>query len=678
MSTLKLMIVSPNGIIWSAPAGLMALKEVRTKPSQYAIGYKKSLDGELVFKGADYKYFLGLAASNRRYNNIRAVIYSDCNGVEEIKYKGYINLRSARFDYDNCNLYARISLDDPYELYDSIKDEEYNLYDLTSERNDDIYSPRGVGQRFQNGLPLLNVINGFIRELFKYGSIRSDFFQWASSNPSYTIGNSAKVQRLYLFQLSDIIRANISGYTKATIMTYSLGAIIDNLCKMFNLRYDIDLNGNIRIEHVSWWQQTVGLDLTIAPYSSQILGSNDASLNDVQVYKKEVYSNLLSKNKDFVGLPIVYDNSFLREVFYTAPSGLSDVIDEKRVPKIDVKSEFATDIEYLETLNDDDSTNFDGIALVAVTQSNVIERDTSILDFILSTPVNKANNVLSWALLHHNFHRHERLFDKGSMNGAQTTFITTQRILKQETIRIKVCCDTPIDEKKLVRTGLGEGVIQKLVIVPGHNYAEIDLLFQYSGALILTAPFTTADLYATNRNTLLDTAAQSLTTLISNDTGATSVYAEIKKTDQGGTVQIFSTGHFRYTPPANWSGVDGFDYYPLNSAGKSDVGKANIIVKVLAIYVKGTQVNSITPLVPSGSLYLYQYRFQYFADSAGLVPLNLDYYNLTIHFQKNINGTITNHSFVASGYDDWASAGIFGSPQTVSFTILTDPAYNII
>ncbi|MDX6384139.1 MAG: large repetitive protein, partial [Blastocatellia bacterium] len=108
---------------------------------------------------------------------------------------------------------------------------------------------------------------------------------------------------------------------------------------------------------------------------------------------------------------------------------------------------------------------------------------------------------------------------------------------------------------------------------------------------IKISPRAIADSYNATQNTVLDTAASSLPTVLANDTGtpAPTVSGVVgcadvtapftcNTTQAGGSVTLNTNGSFTYTPPSGFTGTDDFTYNATNGISPDDTAKVTINV----------------------------------------------------------------------------------------------------
>lgn len=93
---------------------------------------------------------------------------------------------------------------------------------------------------------------------------------------------------------------------------------------------------------------------------------------------------------------------------------------------------------------------------------------------------------------------------------------------------------------------------------------------------VRTTPLARADVYRTVTDQPIDSSAAALPALLDNDAdpdgdALAAVPATAQSTSQGGSVDVAADGHFVYTPPAGFNGVDDFVYSVAATAGDPTV-----------------------------------------------------------------------------------------------------------
>ena len=604
---------------------------------------------------------------------------------------------------------------------------------------------------------------------------------------NYVTGLPSKVDNLILFQKSDVKRPNGSG--NASVGNITIEKLIKDLCNTFNLKWDIDEDGDLIIEHVSFFQKGVGLNLVGRRDSRFREGMRKYSYDIDNMPRREVFQMMDDKYQygDFKGLPIIYANSCVGQ--------------GEKEDKDWIVENIMTDVGLAlnNSASDSQIVSDDGFVLMACDSTNHILSEAGILSG------NTLNNPLSWAHLHYDYWRFDRVFNRFSMNGVQTSALSVIPTKKQVKIDVSLCCGEVFDPEELVATELGEGIVSEALFDLYKEILTLTLLYTadedlivneppvavndiavtwvgltididvldndtdedgtinpgtltivyggsngtslvvggkirytpnpgYTGSDIITynvkdnwaeqsnnatvnitvkpgspIPIAGDDAFSTGENVVLTVG-----TVLSNDTGDGSLSAvpEIKATEEGGSVQIYASGSFVYTPPVDYIGADGFDYTLKDSNDNTDVGHVVITVfEKSDVYVRFAEVNSRnvdmemgcpgeggggTPTTEVvGNNDLVDQVFEYYSDPAGTVPLDVTGYGILLKMRRTRTGDfagVSNYDISASGFNDNFDGVVvqetyYGCPfeggsddysYNNAYELLTSPDYTIL
>lgn len=329
----------------------------------------------------------------------------------------------------------------------------------------DVMGLDGVPGYFDNGIFLTDFISFFVQ---KYCGIsyRSDFFQ---VNPTQTFAEAyprlPDDQRTYyniIYQKSDVKRLNARN--NATKGVTTLENLFNCVLTLYNLQYRIE-EGVFIVEHVSYWNRTVSLDLTIDRYKEFTNFSNKYSYEKDKLPQFEKFVAMEMGNTDFVGVPIEY---FGRCVNFDDDSKV-------KTREVDIVT---TDVEYClkNSGGDNEKVSDEGFVLMAtkkVGDTYYIIRHQPILDVY-----SRINNCLSWAHLQEAYYQHGRPQKIGLMNNTFHEFITTIPIKKQIPITIPFCCTDTLQLAEFVKTKLGNGIINKVTEDHYKETLTLELLYE--------------------------------------------------------------------------------------------------------------------------------------------------------------------------------------------------------
>lgn len=276
---------------------------------------------------------------------------------------------------------------------------------------------------------------------------------------NYVTGDSNKVSNLLIAQKSDIIDPTVS--QAATRAMVSFNSFMGMLREMFQVYWLIE-GGNLRLEHISWFTRTANpnFDLTDPAKTKYIDGKNIYSYEKAKMPKYERYKWSEALNTDFIGAEIRYDSICVNQ------DPKSNVLEH-------APGNVATDIGYI--FNSPTEIEKTGLVFLVNDVSGgvyTIASETGRLSGLV-----KPNMHLSWANLHYNYHRHNRVLNTGYMNNTLTIFIDPRRTKKQADISVPYCCDEELDPMtELVTTFLGAGEIDSMKFKVKSNTITITLL----------------------------------------------------------------------------------------------------------------------------------------------------------------------------------------------------------
>lgn len=290
-------------------------------------------------------------------------------------------------------------------------------------------------------------------------TVKSDFFNinppgTAPSNAAYTAAAS-DLSALVFWQKSDVKRANASD--NATIGRISLRGMLETLAAMFQAYARVEGGTDLRIEHISYYDGSNGEDLT-STQPEAVTGFNDYTYDAETIPSREKFTWMDAvSDEDFRGKDIVYSD----------PCANSDA----QEVSVSLVTTAVTDI-----LSTPDSFTDSGFVVGAcavlsgtyylIHSNGAISGDTKI------------NGALSWANIHDNYYRWDRLLPSGTLNGGGVTFESSKRTRRQQTVLMVLSAADyfALDTTEKIKTGLGWGEIGKGTYSAGTCRYNIDLL----------------------------------------------------------------------------------------------------------------------------------------------------------------------------------------------------------
>jgi hypothetical protein len=272
--------------------------------------------------------------------------------------------------------------------------------------------------------------------------VRSDFFEWNppgdapgySSGINYVTGEINQHSNLLFLQKSDAVDAGAG--EPATKGETTLKEMLRHFATMYQVFWEIDADGYLRLEHYSYFYTQPGVDTSA--YDTVERQAYESLNNEVPRIERASFPEALGD--DFVGKDIVYSGPCVasggdKEIEY----GTGDVM---------------TDISMI--LSAPTSVSRKGFVWLATT-FNGSDYDV-IVDFgeISGSPT--TNAPLSWANLQRDFWTWNRYLPSANMNGIDTVFDGFRANVQQQSITVKCfdCDALTFDGDQTVATRLGD------------------------------------------------------------------------------------------------------------------------------------------------------------------------------------------------------------------------------
>ena len=363
---------------------------------------------------------------------------------EAYYWDGYFSTTDGIFDLDKCTFEVTPLPKDDYAAIYDLADIQYNVLSMTDPATSIQYPPVTTTAYilglvdpaivYTRNRWLANVIE-FLCDVVAPGATYSSDFFTAADNPATL--NSNKLLYLTIAQKSDIKRPLSTD--PATTAMLSFNELMEILWVMFQVKWEYDsVAGNFKIEHISDWPPSAGLNLV----NQEIARNNKYSYIKEKMPKYEKFTFMEADNINFVGVPIWYDSPCVN------PDPDSNVL-EKRV-------NITTDLEYIiENVagGNGEAISDDGFVILC----NYVDGGDYFVDIGLGSLNGdiRLNMYLSWANLLNYYYRHNRVLISGYLNNNIINFWSAQKTKQQECFAI-VCPDDDYDPVDYITTELGE------------------------------------------------------------------------------------------------------------------------------------------------------------------------------------------------------------------------------
>ena len=277
-------------------------------------------------------------------------------------------------------------------------------------------------------------------------TLKSDFFNinadsTAPDNGAYTYAQNY-LQELVFLQASDVVRADNEEFKNATRFNITFEKFWNNI-KHLNLQMIDEGNNVLRVEHISYSEENLMLDLTQPKFEKHMVGKSEYSYEQSNIPRKEVFSFKYATGVeayDFDDAFIDYDSNCSNE-------------DEKKY----TMAETITNIGYLYSNSsiENDIDKMKGVMCIVSTNSGSINNSTGAI-----TGVSVLNAAMSFANIIQALWLWKRPLMSGNMNGRVTQFLSSTRNKKQTAIQIPMIKSDYFELFKpqdLVRTVIGWG-----------------------------------------------------------------------------------------------------------------------------------------------------------------------------------------------------------------------------
>jgi hypothetical protein len=300
---------------------------------------------------------------------------------------------------------------------------------------------------FSNGIPLAHALESLLDAAGTGLTVKSNIFGINPSGPSpaTTPYDDLTHTKLVVYERSD---AKLPSATNpATVLDVSLQSFLECLAKTFQV-YPVISGDTLILEHYSFFEGNQGLDLTVAPYATSLLGKRQYSYERSEVPAGEAFYHDAEQYSQFY----FRRWEFSYDIPDTQPNCLSKVTDVKET----VANLAVNDIQELVA----NPTNFsdDGLTFIAT-----FEYDGKLV-MSVNPQRGVANFWMSPQYLGPRYWMHRRFFYTAIryIRGTDPeilTFLSWKKFRKQVPITIPLCDPSEFDPLDLVKTNFGWGEV---------------------------------------------------------------------------------------------------------------------------------------------------------------------------------------------------------------------------
>jgi hypothetical protein len=312
----------------------------------------------------------------------------------------------------------------------------FNIAGVTTTETGDVSNVYEFeAHEYDNGVHLAELLDALVPSGW---SVVSDFYSINpdSTNPANAAYTAAQEDYadLVWYQMTDITNWNAT--QNATKALTTLKEVYEQLKTMDDIRLFIPSDTVVRIEHISYFSKSNGIDTTVAPHGTYNDGKRQYSydVGDLPKYEKFVW----------LGSPV-------SDYFEGDPIEYTTCLDENSGTQDRSTARVCTDIGFIN--NNVDRIGTDGFVVVASAEyegENYIIQGGGVL-----------NGRMSRTYKHDKFWRHERYQATGKINGASVTFESFRRSKTQEAINAKLNCSQldSFDPNDFQKTEFGWGEV---------------------------------------------------------------------------------------------------------------------------------------------------------------------------------------------------------------------------
>lgn len=249
------------------------------------------------------------------------------------------------------------------------------------------------------------------------------------SNVAYTFA-AAYMQDLTVHQKSDVKCPDCSDPAESFVWKMTWKKLLDDFRVMFNAYWTITDDGDLIIEHISYFEAIAGVDISTQNIHIDY-GKSESGAPNIEKFH---WVDNATFSAAHAGEPIIYGD---------CGTGTKD----NRVQM------FSNDVFYIRQVENQAEIADTNFCLV----SCVVDEDDKY--YIL-----ERNDPMGWVMLHDNLHRHNRYFEEGTMNGDAETFETVRKTRKLEDFAINSCCDEDFNPENYITTSAGQVTVTKATV----------------------------------------------------------------------------------------------------------------------------------------------------------------------------------------------------------------------
>jgi hypothetical protein len=412
----------------------------------------------------DYTYFKDIEAASLCSEMTIRIDKLCANNKYVTKWSGQISIGKGKFDDDKC--VVEFTPDDLNDYDCLLAGNEYNILDIADRVSVNLLQP--VGAAVPNGILFADVLDFLVKKCPGILGVKSEFYQINPDTPSvinYVTGEFNTYTQLVAYQITDFTSPPPTN--KALVSKTSFKEIAEDLANIQNVYWTIEA-GYIRLEHSSYFFQSVGLDLTQTQFANFLVAQNKYEYLFNKKFKYEEWS----LPDSYQGGRITYSDACV--------SG-----DEK-----ESKTTHGINILYTDTIPPLTGTITDLKRILLIATETIgpdililsIGNDGTCPDMVLGNLImrffrnDRFYENATFEYFASNFDDPAGIIDKTEKNYGDFRPVSVDSLFVQKNLHVQLCCeDSDIDPNKLIKSNFGNGIIQSFDIDIIRNSANMSL-----------------------------------------------------------------------------------------------------------------------------------------------------------------------------------------------------------
>lgn len=399
-----------------------------------ALVFSVSLESPITFNMTSSGFDFESQEFNSKCEELQLKVLRKCGSSYAIFWIGLFSIVEGEFDKVNGVYSIK-----PARKQRIFEDFEVNMFD----------DPESVSISEGAGILLRNYQARYFDKLLLFVAKRSntsvqaivsDFFQ---INPLVVSADCLPgvpnvFTRMRFCALSDVVEPLPSNPATREYVTF--GQLMQDLHTIFDVLWYIDDSYNLRIEHSTYFDGTVGLDLTQSQYRLYTQNSNKYTYDLTEFPKKETWK--------------FHGNEQVTSLTYTGLSNIAKIDNQKTYSTKLISTGFQ-ERRYLAATDPKD-----GVLLVVVNSiEQIVSRNDSLQPEFLVQNIHTYNRPDLYSLYFSSYPKYRSFYPETEEGGLILQSVKPS--LLQTEITVPLCCNDSFDPTLQVKTSMGKGYVHK-------------------------------------------------------------------------------------------------------------------------------------------------------------------------------------------------------------------------